>query len=278
MTTQHSGRSAQPVDDSAGQTASSSPAPGRRTVAARVLSLLEAFAHGGGVLSLTELSRYTGLPLTTTHRLVGEMVAWGGLERTDGRRYRLTTKLFDLAAASTRALMLRETALPHLSELHRRTGLTVYLTVRDGTDVVYLETLRSHPNYTGRSRTGGRLPLHVTASGLVLLAFAGDSAIADYVTRPLKRYTPHTLVEPDALLAYLRRVRGNGYAVAERVMVMTAGSVGAPVHRPDGTVDTAVGIVYLPAEHESSRLIDEARVCAGAISRSLRGAEESART
>ncbi|MGO1629436.1 MAG: helix-turn-helix domain-containing protein, partial [Microbacterium sp.] len=60
----------------------------KRTAAGRVLSLLEAFAHGNGSLTLTEISRDAGLPLSTTHRLVHEVMSWGGLELDDQGRYR----------------------------------------------------------------------------------------------------------------------------------------------------------------------------------------------
>lgn len=243
---------------------------GKRTAAARVLDLLGAFASGGGSLTLSEISRYADLSLTTTHRLVGEVLQWGGLELDDAGRYRLSAKILDLASASTQAMRLRERALPHLVELHRRTGMTVHLSVRDGASVLYLEALRSHPNYTGENRIGGRLGLHVTATGLVLLAFAEDDCREEYLAGPLKRYTSETITEPEALRARMQQVKRNGYAVAERFVAMAAGSVAAPVMGPDGTVQAAVGLVYSTDGCESGKLIDPVRITANRISRAVR--------
>lgn len=244
--------------------------PPKRTAAARVLSLLGAFSRGGGALTLSEISRYADLSLTTTHRLAKEVLEWGGLELDEKGRYRLSRKILDLASASTEALRMRETALPHLIDLHHRTGLTVILSVRDGMDVVYLDALRSHPNYTGANRIGGRLPLHITATGLVLLAYAEQVVIEDYLGTPLKPYTPHTITEPGDLLARLRSVRKDGYALAVKTMTMRAGSVAAPVIGADGTAETAVGMVYRVDQHHPDRLIDQVRLTATRISRSLR--------
>jgi len=244
--------------------------PPKRTAAARVLSLLGAFSRGGGALTLSEISRYADLSLTTTHRLAKEVLEWGGLELDEKGRYRLSRKILDLASASTEALRMRETALPHLIDLHHRTGLTVILSVRDGMDVVYLDALRSHPNYTGANRIGGRLPLHITATGLVLLAYAEQVVIEDYLGTPLKPYTPHTITEPSDLLARLRSVRKDGYALAVKTMTMRAGSVAAPVIGADGTAETAVGMVYRVDQHHPDRLIDQVRLTATRISRSLR--------
>lgn len=248
----------------------SAPSPGKRTAAARVLAVLDAFSRGGGALTLTEISRHADLSLTTAHRLVKEVVAWGGLELDDTGHYRLSRKILDLASASTRALRLRETALPHLMDLHRRTGLTVTLSVRDDLDVLYIEALRSHPNYSGQNRIGGRLRMHVTATGLVLLAFSDEAAIRDYLREPLKGYTPHTVTDVPVLLDHLRTVRRNGYAIAARSVALEAGSVAAPVMDADGTVETAVGTVYFVEQHDPRDLVDQVRFTANRISRALR--------
>ncbi|WP_129669998.1 IclR family transcriptional regulator [Phytoactinopolyspora endophytica] len=243
--------------------------PGKRTAAARVLALLGAFASGGGSLTLSEISRYANLTLTTTHRLVKEVLQWGGLEIDDTGHYRLSSKILDLASSSTEAMRLRERALPPLVELHGRTGLTVHLAVRDGTSVMYLEALRAHPNYTGENRIGGRLRLHLAATGLVLLAFADEPFREEYLRGPLKRYTSETITDPDALRTCLRFVRKNGYAVASKFVAMGAGAVAAPVMGVDGTVQAAVGMVYRTDRCDPDRLIDPVRITAKRISRSL---------
>jgi DNA-binding IclR family transcriptional regulator len=244
--------------------------PEKRTAADRVLAFLGAFASGGGSLTLSQISRYADLPLSTTHRLAKEVLQWGGIEIDDTGHYRLSSKILDLASASTEAMRLRERALPPLVDLHGRTGLTVHLAVRDGTSVMYLEALRAHPNYTGENRIGGRLRLHVAATGLVLLAFADEPFREGYLRGPLKRYTSETIADPDTLRSCLRFVQENGYAIAHRFVAMGAGSVAAPVMGADGTVQAAVGVVYPTNQCEPNRLIDCVRITANRISASLR--------
>ena len=241
----------------------------KRTAAARVLALLEAFASGGGSLTLSEIARYADLSLTTAHRLVKEVMEWGGLELDETGHYRLSQKILDLASASTKALQLRETALPHLVDLHRRTGLTVHLSVPDGPNVMYLEALRAHPNYSGENRIGGRLRMHVTATGLVLLAFADEAYLHSYLHEPLKRYTPHTITHPTELRERLQAVRTDGFAIAAQSVALEVGSVAAPVKGQDGTVDTAVGMVYPMDRYDPRRLVDQVRLTANRISHSL---------
>lgn len=241
----------------------------KRTAAGRVLALLGAFSRGGGSLTLSEIARHADLSLSTAHRLTREVLDWGGLELDEEGHYRLSRKMFDLVSTSTRAFSLRETALPHLAELHRMTGLTVHLSVRDGDDVMYLEALRAHSNYSGENRIGGRMKLHVTATGLVLLAYADPAFVDDYLSRPLKRFTEHTLSDPGAVRAALEEVRRMRYAIIERTIVLGAGAMAAPVFDEYGNVETCVGLVYLVERDDPSRLLDPLRATAARISHAM---------
>lgn len=243
---------------------------GRRTAARRLLDVLGAFARGGGSLTLTEISRYADLPLTTTHRLVKEVVGWGGLELDDTGHYRLSHKILGLASSSTAAMHLRERALPHLMDLHRRTGVTVHLAVRDGRHVMFLEALRSHPNYTGQNRIGGRLPLHVSATGLVLLAHAGEEVVEEYLRLPLERYTRQTIGDEPTLRRWLQAACADGYVVGPGFITADAASAAAAVLTPDGRVETAVGVVYPTGVADADRILCLVRATAGRITRALR--------
>ncbi len=241
----------------------------KRTAAGRMLSLLDTFLRGGGCLRLTDISRHADLPLPTAHRLVRELMEWGGLEQDEDGCYRLSSKFLDLASASTRALQLREIALPHLIALHRYAGHAVQLSVRSGREIVYLEALRSHPNWSGEARIGGRLPLHVSAAGLVLLAGADSEAIEDYLGEPLKRYTEHTIVDPDELRERLVRIRHERAMIAENFLSLEVGGVGVPVMNGAGETIAAVGLIYVSGRDRPAALLDMVRLAAQRISRAI---------
>lgn len=245
------------------------PSEPKRTAAGRVLALLDAFTQARSPLTLSEISRQAGLSLTTTHRLVKEVLQWGGLELDESGRYRLSSKILGLASTS-RAMGLRERALPHLMELHSRTGMSTHLAVREGHEVMYIEALRAHPNYTGRSRIGGHFKLHVAATGLTLLAHENEDFIEDYLSEPLKRYTDQTITNPGDLLETLRDVRQQGYALAHQFISPSAGAVGAPVVDFDGEVTSSVGVAYHAGQVNPSALVDLVRATANRISHALR--------
>ncbi|WP_313815160.1 IclR family transcriptional regulator [Citricoccus sp.] len=244
-------------------------APGRpkRTAASRVLSLLDAFGHRGEPLTLSEIARRADLSLTTTHRLAHEVREWGGLDLDEEGRYCLSRKILELASASTEDLRIRELALPHLVDLQRRTGLTVNLSVREGEDVMYLEALRAHPNYTGQNRMGGRLPLHVTATGLVLLAFSSRQEQDEYLATPLKRYTRFTKTRPEELHESMDAARREGILRLDGALAAGAGSIAAPVPDALGQVDVAVGAIYALRNPEPHGLPDLVLATARRIAR-----------
>src|SRR4051794_16757361 len=180
---------------------------GAATAAGRVLAVLDAFGPAHATLTLSEISRRAGLSLTTTHRLVGELRAWGALERGEDGRYGIGLRLLELGALAPHGLQLRELAVPYLDDLHQVTRANVVLGVRDGADVVYVEALRARGAVRLMSRIGGRWPLHATGTGQVLLAFAGPEVQEEVLGGPLRRFTPHTITDPAVLRRTLAEVR-----------------------------------------------------------------------
>src|SRR6476620_4649594 len=99
--------------------AGGSSEPGR-TVTSKVLAILEAFETSRGALSLTGIAEKSGLPLSTAHRLVTELTAWGFLSREPNGRYQLGIRLWELAQNTGR--QLRDAARPYVQDLSRSRG------------------------------------------------------------------------------------------------------------------------------------------------------------
>ena len=131
----------------------------------KVVSLLDAFGPTTPELSLGDLARVTGLPVSTTYRLASELVEWGGLERADRSGYRIGMRLWELGALAPRGGTLRDVALPFMQDLYEATHENVHLAVRDGLEALYVDTISgqrigAHPLPPRRSaaaaRDGGR--------------------------------------------------------------------------------------------------------------------------
>lgn len=239
------------------------------TAAGKVLAILDAFGPGRPELSLSELARRSGLPLSTTHRIVAELLAWGGLERGEDQRYRVGLHLWEVASLAPRGLGLRETAMPYLSDLYEATRENVQLAVREDTELVFVERLAGRHSVPIRTRVGGRFPISVSGAGLVLLAYASCEVQERVLATPVRPLTPHTLVSPLQLRRALAEVRRCGMAISDRQVSMDTLSVAAPVTGRSGAVDAAISVV-VAAEGADLRLLTSlVRTAARGISHAL---------
>ncbi|CAL9583096.1 HTH-type transcriptional regulator KipR [Streptomyces sp. enrichment culture] len=239
------------------------------TATDRLLSVLAAFDHAHPALCLTDISRRAGLSLTTAHRLVGALTAWGALERDDAGLYHVGLRLWEVAALAPRGLALRQAALPYLEDLYEATHENVQLAVRDGDEVVYTEWLSGRSAVGVHIRVGARWPLHATGVGLALLAHAEPGSQEAYCAGPLAAFTPYTITDPARLRRVLAEVRRTGVAVSDRQVTEDALSVAAAVRGPDGAVTAAVSVVV---PHDAARvpvLAPAVRLAARGMSRAL---------
>ncbi len=240
-----------------------------RSLCGRVLDVLGAFGPECPELTLSELSRRSGLPLSTTHRLVRELTAWGALERGPDGAYHIGLHLWEIAALAPRGLGLREIALPYMEDLYEATHENVQLAVRDGLDVVYVERLAGRDAVRVLTRVGGRFALHATGVGLVLLAHAPADVQEQVLTGPLERWTAKTVTEPRELRRVLADVRRRGYAVSDRQVTMDALSVGAAVRAAGDRVVAALSLVVHADGAQPAALAPAVRAAARGISRAL---------
>ncbi|GAA4475625.1 IclR family transcriptional regulator [Rhodococcus olei] len=214
--------------------------PGRTTTS-RVLAILAAFESRGEPLQLTEIAASADLPLSTVHRLVGELERWGALQRGPDGRYQVGIRLWEIAQNAGQRL--RDIVHPPLQDLFDLTHETVHFAVRRGTEVIYVDRIYGSRRVPRIARVGDRLPLHPTAVGKVLLAYEEDWFREAYLSHALERRSRYTITDSRRLARDLDTVRENGYAQTQEEIALGLCSVAVPVRAPRGDVVAAVGIV-----------------------------------
>ena len=238
-------------------------------MSARLLAVLAAFDTEHRSLSLTELARRADVPVTTTLRLVRELVEWGALTRTPSGGYVVGRRLWDVGLLAPVQSDLRDVASPFLHDVYGATLATVHLAVRDGTEALYLERLAGHASVPAVSKVGARLPLHATGVGKVLLAHAPTEVIAPVLAR-LTPHTPYTVTQPGRVARQLHQIREDGYAQTLHEMTIGACSVAVPVRGQDDEVVAALGVVVADLGRGRDRLVTALSVAARGIGRGLR--------
>jgi len=246
------------------------------SVTARVVRVLSAFDASHAVLTVSEVARRSGLPVTTAHRLAGELVTQGLLERADGHQFRVGLRLWELGSRSSPALGLREAALPYMEDLQMVVRQHTQLGVLQGRDVLFLEQLSALGAVLNPTRIAARLAAHACSSGLVLLANAPSEIREDLFRDPPKRYTGRTVTDPRQLRRLLAEVRKQDHAVAAGMMNPDATGVAVPVRDHAGLVVAALSVV-IPLGRGSDRAqVPALMAAARGISRAM-GARSSAR-
>jgi DNA-binding IclR family transcriptional regulator len=233
----------------------------------RVVRVLATFDAAHTEQSPSDIARRAGLPASTGHRLVADLTAAGLLERDETGRARVGLRLWELATRGSLALGLRQAALPAMERVQALVRQHTQLGVLDGDQVLFLERL-SHPEAVANiAQIAGRLPLHASSSGLVLLAFARPAVIDRVLAAPLARLAPETLIDAGAVRRKLAEIRRLGYASAPGFVETVSTGVAVPV-RDRGAVVAALGVV-LPRSVDDDRVIAVLRAAATDIERSL---------
>jgi DNA-binding IclR family transcriptional regulator len=178
------------------------------------VDVLQAIARASHPVGVSDLARRTGLSKASVHHLLATLEGRRLVMRDEETaRYRLGWGLYELGAGVVRDVDLSRAARPHLDKLAVQTGESVLLGILDDESVLYLD--RGEPPHGLRmvANAGRRGPLHATASGKSLLAFAADTELVEKILgEPQHRYTRTTITEPAQLRQELAQVRQQGYA------------------------------------------------------------------
>lgn len=221
-----------PVDDS-------ESALRRRSSVERVHRLMSAFDYEHTRLTLTDLSRRAGLPLSTTHRMVADLLDHGMLDRDHLDHLSIGMEVWKFGLLTPRTHGIQRVALPFMQDLYATTGLAVHLGIQSGDHVTIVENLRPRSAGHEAPQVGQRDPLHVTAVGMAILAFSAPETQEEYLARLRDDGDPAT---SEAIRRELAQTRANGFAVSSRLSAPRI-AIGAPLLNQDGRPMGSMSIV-----------------------------------
>lgn len=233
-----------------------------------VLDLLVGRSDG---MTVTEISKRLGLPISSSHNLLQRMAAVEVVNVTDDLRYSIGPRAVRLGIRIVDSLEVRETARRHLQELARSTGEDIYLAVRLGRRVAYVDRVAGSRPVTVDIRLGQSLFLHATSVGKLFSAF-DEMLRRRLFAEPRPALTEHTLTEPAALEAELARIRERGCAVSREEAITGVVGLAVPIHDAYGDLAAAIHISALRARitpDVERGLLEAASATAAAVEREL---------
>ena len=239
-----------------------------KSVTARALAVLDAFDATHRHQSLSSIARRCNLPLTTTHRLVNQLVEADALMRCSDGAYEIGSKLWRLGLLASLHADLRELALPYMEDLYQLGVDAVQIAVLDGVKCLVVDRISGSRSMSVLSRPGARMPLHATGVGKVLLAFS-PAELQDAAIGSLDRFTEQTITDADTIRSQIAQIRQTGVASTKEELVVGTISIAVPIKGYGGKVIAALGVLFAPTRKDQQAITQIMRVTADALSRKL---------
>lgn len=245
-----------------------------RSVTSKVVSILLTFTDGQEQ-SLTEIARLAQLPVSTAHRLVSELAAWGFLERTHDAHYRAGAPLRVIGGLHDgQGSAVNERARRVMEDVATATRTSVRLGYLQGLEVAYVDKHVDHRPVTAFSPDVTQ-PAHATAMGKALLAFSPASVVDAVIARGLTRHTPYTLTSPDRLRRALSVTRLTRMALSRWELDLGVSTIAVPVFAGGGTVVAALELQVRDLRTELRIFQPVLTVAARCLSRELATSQQA---
>lgn len=232
--------------------------------------------HAAGAAGVSAIARALALPKSTTHRLLASLARRGLVEQDDQGRYRPGLRLVALGLGVLEREPVVAAARPELEGEARASGETLFLAAARGGRIVVLDKVEGTGFLRASPRVGEEVPVAVTATGRLHLAFAPES-----VGRAAARSTLAGVETRKALAREVALARRRGWAQSREEWIPGLAVVAAPVlvrsvdesagpGRLVAVVSLAAPAVRLPAS-QAGRMARRVAAAAARIGATLEG-------
>jgi len=209
-----------------------SPSHANVKTALRVIEIIEIYAREGRSLTLTELSKLLGVPMSSCLGLIRTLVSQGYLYETGRRQgYYPTARLLHIAQRIARNDPVLERMQPIMAFLRDATGETVVFgqLQADGR-VRYLDVCESTNPVRYIAAPGELRDAHLNSIGRAILGASSDTVRGQVLDQ--QSFTPkteHTVASREALEALLQQWHKQGWYPNFGESLADLGAVAIPV-------------------------------------------------
>ena len=217
--------------------------PNFMTSLARGLLVIQAFSQQRLPLSISQLSRGTGLSRASVRRCLYTLSKLGFAGTEDGRNFCLRPRVLTLGHSYLSSMPLAVAAQPVLEHLSQILHESCSIALLDGTEIVYVARANVTRIMSIDLGVGTRLPAFCTSMGRVLLANLPAAELESLLPRiEFTRNTERTVTSVEKLKAALATARREGFAVVDQELELGLRSMAVPVQNPGGRVVAAINV------------------------------------
>jgi len=234
------------------------------------LAIIEFLAIDGRGHTQTEIAKKLGRSQSELYRMLACLEQHNYIQRGPGdERYRLTSKLFELAHAHPPTAMLIDLALPPMRCFAKQTDQSCHLVVHQSHQAVVIAQVEN-PGFVGVSiRPGRALVLHESVSGRVLAAFEPTDIQSPWLAGLKQTLSAKRHKE---LVAALAKIRSERHEICPSTLIDGILDLSVPVLDHRGGAAAALSVPCLVHRQQKSsvqRVIGHLHEAADEISRAI---------
>jgi len=235
----------------------------------KALNLLNYFSVTQPEIGLSEFRKLTGQDKATIYRHLCELESNGFLgQDRQTRLYHLGPAILRLANVREKTFPARDAVAPIVDAISDALGELVHVSVLQGTCLSPLYHADIHIRGTRvYFDEGEMLPLHATASGLAMLAFAPTALLEEVITAPIQKFTENTILDPNTLRMAVEETRKRRFSISDESFEREVCSMATPIFDKDQCAFGTLAVA-LPA----GRATDEKR--AAIVAALIKGGED----
>jgi len=217
--------------------------PNFMTSLARGLLVIQGFSRQSLHLSISQLSKRTGLSRASVRRCLHTLSKLGFAGSDDRRKFYLLPRVLELGRSYLSSVPLATVAQPVLERLSQILHESCSIALLDGIDIIYVARANVTRIVAIDLGVGTRLPAFCTSIGRVLLANLPPEEMEALLSRiEFARCTDRTLASVEQIRQVLRSVRRDGYAIVDQELELGLRSMAVPVQNHMGRVVAAINV------------------------------------
>ncbi|SDN75078.1 transcriptional regulator, IclR family [Psychrobacillus sp. OK028] len=206
----------------------------------RGLQVIQAFSQNNKTLTISDVSKITGLSRPTARRILLTLEHLGFAEANNGL-FSLTARTLSLGYAYLSSNNKWSIAHPFMRDFVHKTGESCSISILDGTDIIYVARVSTKRIMSINLDVGSKLPAYATSMGHVLLANLSQEKLEKYLNNlHLKKFTDKTIVDKDQLRMTLEEVRANNWGGVDQQFEEGLRSIATPIRDINGKVIAAI--------------------------------------
>lgn len=205
------------------------------------LDILEALASERNGQTQVEIAKRLERSTSEIYRMLAVLRQRGYVELGPDDRYRLTTKLFEIAHRHPPIRRLTAIAGEEMQRLANRIDQSVHLCILHTGKLLVIAQVDCPGNTISTVRLGAQFEIYNSASGRVLAAFMGAREL-DHL---MAIAGPTSEAERATFLADIAAIRELGYYQGPSLLIEGVVNLSAPVFDDSGTVIAAITTPFI---------------------------------